>query len=104
MTESEETEPTDPKLWLNRTTGGIGFTSLFSDWSHEIATTVLPSFLVSLGAGPAWLGMIEGLADGLSSVVKLAAGYYTDSLPRRKPLALAGYAITSLATGALALA
>jgi len=46
--------------WLNRTTLGIGLTSLFSDWSHEIATTILPAFLASLGAGPGWLGAIEG--------------------------------------------
>ena len=62
--------------WLNRTTLGIGLTSLFSDWSHEIATAILPAFLASLGAGPGWLGVIEGTADGLSSFSKLAAGHY----------------------------
>jgi MFS family permease len=90
--------------WLNRTTVGIGLTSLFSDWSHEIATTILPAFLASLGAGPGWLGMIEGTADGLSSLSKLAAGHYTDRLKRRKPLVASGYILTMLATGALALA
>ena len=90
--------------WLNRTTVGIGLTSLFSDWSHEIATAILPAFLASIGAGPAWLGIIEGSADGLSSVVKLAAGHYTDLLRRRKPLVLVGYVITAAGTGALALA
>jgi len=90
--------------WLNRTTLGIGLTSLFSDWSHEIATSILPAFLASLGAGPAWLGVIEGTADGLSSFSKLAAGHYTDRLKRRKPLVEVGYVITALATGALALA
>src|SRR5581483_12011886 len=90
--------------WLNRTTLGIGLTSLFSDWSHEIATSILPAFLASLGAGPAWLGVIEGTADGLSSFSKLAAGHYTDRLKRRKPLVEIGYVVTALATGALALA
>jgi MFS family permease len=90
--------------WLNRTTLGIGLTSLFSDWSHEIATSILPAFLASLGAGPAWLGVIEGTADGLSSFSKLAAGHYTDRLKHRKPLVEIGYVITALATGALALA
>jgi MFS family permease len=90
--------------WLNRTTLGVGLTSLFSDWSHEIATTVLPAFLVSLGAGPAWLGIIEGTADGVSSFSKLAAGHYTDRLKHRKPLVLSGYVLTTVATGALALA
>jgi MFS family permease len=90
--------------WLNRTTLGIGLTSLFSDWSHEIATSILPAFLASLGAGPGWLGVIEGTADGLSSVSKLAAGHYTDRLKNRKPLVQSGYILTTLATGALALA
>ncbi len=48
--------------WLNRTVLGIGLASLFSDWSHEIATTVLPAFLASIGAGAAWLGLIEGVS------------------------------------------
>jgi MFS family permease len=90
--------------WLNRTTLGIGLTSLFSDWSHEIATAILPAFLASLGAGPGWLGAIEGTADGLSSFSKLVAGHYTDRLKRRKPLVQVGYVVTTLATGALALA
>jgi MFS family permease len=93
-----------PDSWLNRTTVGVGLTSLLSDWSHETATTVLPAFLASLGAGPGWLGLIEGTADGLSSVAKLSAGHYTDQWRRRKPLVLAGYVLTTLATGALALA
>src|SRR5439155_182067 len=48
--------------WLNRTVLGVGLTSLFSDWSHETATAVLPAFLAAIGAGPAWLGAIEGIA------------------------------------------
>jgi len=88
--------------WLNSTTLGIGLTSLFSDWSHETATSILPAFLASLGAGPGWLGVIEGAADGLSSISKLAAGHFTDRLRRRKPLVLTGYLLTALGTGALA--
>ena len=96
---------TSPKQsWLNRTVLGVGLTSLFSDWSHETATAVLPAFLATIGAGPAWLGAIEGVADGLSSFAKLAAGYYTDKLERRKPLAVFGYAFTALCTASFGLA
>lgn len=98
------TEPTEQNPWLNRTVLGVGLTSLFSDWSHETATAVLPAFLAAIGAGPAWLGAIEGIADGLSSFTKLAAGHYTDRLKRRKPLAVFGYAITALATASFAFA
>jgi MFS family permease len=94
----------ETKSWLNRTVLGVGLTSLFSDWSHETATAVLPAFLAVIGAGPAWLGAIEGIADGLSSFAKLAAGHYTDRLKHRKPLAVFGYAFTALATASFGLA
>lgn len=98
-------EPSPQKIrWLNRTVLGVGLTSLFSDWAHETATSVLPAFLAVIGAGPAWLGAIEGIADGLSSFSKLWAGHYTDRLQKRKPLVLAGYAITALATASFAFA
>ena len=90
--------------WLNRTVLGIGLTSLFSDWSHETATAVLPAFLGVIGAGPAWLGLIEGIADGISSFAKLASGHYTDQLKQRKPLAVVGYAVTALCTASFAFA
>lgn len=90
--------------WLNRTVLGIGLASLFSDWSHEIATTVLPAFLATMGAAAAWLGVIEGVADGLSSFAKMGSGYYTDRLRRRKPIAVAGYVITALGTASFGLA
>jgi len=102
---SQEDKSTDKgKGWLNRTVLGVGLTSLFSDWSHETATAVLPAFLAVIGAGPGWLGAIEGIADGLSSFAKLSAGYYTDRLKRRKPLAVFGYAVTALATASFAFA
>jgi MFS family permease len=91
-------------MWLTPTVLGVGLTSLFSDWSHEIATAVLPAFLAAIGAGPAWLGAIEGIADGLSSFAKLGAGHYTDQLKRRKPLAVLGYAVTAISTASFALA
>jgi MFS family permease len=97
-------ERAQKQSWLNRTVLGVGLTSLFSDWSHETATSVLPAFLATIGAGPAWLGVIEGIADGLSSFAKLAAGHYTDRLKHRKPLAIFGYAVTALATASFALA
>ena len=90
--------------WLNRTVLGIGLASLFSDWSHEMATTVMPAFLATLGAAAAWLGVIEGVSDGLSSFAKLGSGYYTDKAARRKPIAVAGYIATALGTASFGLA
>ncbi len=90
--------------WLNRTVLGIGLASLFSDWSHEMATAVLPAFLATMGVAAAWLGVIEGVSDGLSSFAKMASGYYTDKLQRRKPIAVIGYLITALGTASFGLA
>jgi MFS family permease len=90
--------------WLNRTVLGIGLASLFSDTSHEMATTVLPAFLATMGVAAAWLGLIEGVSDGLSSFAKIASGYYTDRLQRRKAIAVLGYVITALGTASFSLA
>jgi MFS family permease len=90
--------------WLNRTVLGIGLSSLFSDWSHETATAVLPQFLATLGAAAVWLGLIEGVSDGLSSFAKMASGYYTDRLRERKNIAVAGYLTTPLTIASIGLA
>ncbi|MBI4325140.1 MAG: MFS transporter [Chloroflexi bacterium] len=95
---------TSKPCWLNRTVLGIGLASLCSDWSHEIATAVLPAFLATMGVAAAWLGLIEGVSDGLSSFAKMASGYYTDRFRRRKPIAVAGYVVTALGTAAFGLA
>lgn len=98
-------EQTKPRVrWLNRTVLGIGLASLFADWSHEIATTLMPAFLATMGVAAAWLGLIEGVSDGLSSFAKMASGYYTDRLRRRKPIAVIGYVITALGTASFGLA
>jgi len=101
---SSMSETSPKQTWVNRTVLGVGLTSLFSDWSHETATAVLPAFLAAIGAGPVWLGAIEGISDGLSSFAKLASGHFTDRLKRRKPLAVFGYAFTALATASFAFA
>lgn len=93
-----------PRRWLNSTVVGIGLASLLADWSHEIATTILPAFLASMGVAAAWLGLIEGVSDGLSSFAKLASGHWTDRLRRRKAVAVAGYLVTALGTASFGMA
>ncbi|MBN1461222.1 MAG: MFS transporter [Armatimonadetes bacterium] len=82
----------------------MGLTSFLSDAGHEMATTVLPAFLTLIGAPASALGLIEGIADALSSFVKLLSGWYGDRLARRKPLVVGGYLLTGVGTGLLALA
>jgi MFS family permease len=95
---SETATANPPKRWLTRGVLGIGLTSLFSDWSHEAATSILPAFLASLGAPAAALGIIEGVSDGLSSFAKLAGGFLADHPAWRKPAGILGYLTTALTT------
>ena len=97
-------QPGTRPRWLNRTVLGIGLASLLSDTSHEIATAIMPAFLATMGAAAAWLGLIEGVSDGLSSFVKMGSGYYTDQLRRRKPIAVIGYLVTAVGTASIGLA
>lgn len=60
--------------WINRTVIGIVLATFLSDFSHEMCTAVLPLYLSTLGLGPAALGLIEGVADFLVSLSKLAGG------------------------------
>jgi MFS family permease len=90
--------------WLTRGVVGIGLASLFSDWGHETATALLPVLLSGLGAPAYALGVIEGVADGLSSFAKLAGGWIADRPLMRKPIAFAGYLVTGLSTFAFGFA
>jgi len=82
----------------------FGATSFLNDTATEMAYWVLPAFLVSLGAGPAQLGLIEGIAESVASFAKLFSGYLTDRIDRRKPLVVAGYAVANAVKPLLALA
>ena len=93
-----------PKRWLTRGVLGIGLASLFSDWGHEAATSILPAFLASLGAPAVALGIIEGVSDGLSSFAKLAGGWIADRPSLRKPTGIIGYLATGVSTFAYAFA
>ena len=92
------------KKWINRNVAGMALASFFSDAGHEAATSILPLFLISIGAPASALGIIEGVADAVSSFVKLGSGWLSDRLGRRKPLAVFGYTLTGLTTGLFALA
>jgi MFS family permease len=81
----------------------FGLTSFLNDTATEMAYWVLPAFLVSLGAGPAQLGLIEGLAESVASFAKLFSGYLTDRIDRRKPLVVAGYFVANAVKPLLAL-
>jgi MFS family permease len=98
----DESPDTQPSAALN--IYAFGITSFLNDTATEMAYWVLPAFLVSLGAGPAQLGVIEGIAESVASFAKLFSGYLTDRLDRRKPLVVAGYFVANAVKPLLALA
>src|ERR1017187_5287678 len=81
----------------------FGLTALFNDTASEMAYWVLPAFLASIGAGPAQLGIIEGIAESVASFVQLFSGYLADRISRRKPIVVAGYFVANLVKPLLAL-
>jgi MFS family permease len=83
----------------------IGIVSLLNDASSEIIYPLLPVFLsVTLGASPAVVGLIEGAAESVSSLLKLFAGYFSDRRGKRKVFVVLGYGLANLVRPLLAFA
>ena len=100
---SESGGAAKPKL--PRTVFALALVSLFTDASSEIIYPLLPLFLTTtLGASAGMLGMIEGAAETTASLLKLASGWWSDRVARRKPLVVIGYTIASVVRPLVALA
>lgn len=75
----------------------LGLVSLLTDVSTEMVYPLIPIYLTAqLGATPAIVGIIEGMAESLASLLKVFSGYWSDLVGRRKPLAIAGYSFSSV--------
>lgn len=101
----DEREASESGRWLSPGVAAVGVASLGSDAGHELTTSLLPTFLTStLHAGPAALGVIEGVSDALIGISKLAGGPLSADPARRGRLASGGYLFTAFATAAIGLA
>jgi MFS family permease len=92
---------------LPRTVIALGVTSLFTDVASEMVVPLLPAFIATLGAGPTFLGLIEGVADAVAAALKYASGKWTDAARltgTRRRYVLGGYALASLVRPLLAFA
>ena len=88
--------------WLNRNVLGIGLADLAADANYEMVFAVLPLFITAgLGAPAFAVGLVEGIGDGSSAVVKLWSGWYSDRIAWRKRLAVGGYGTTVVGLGLL---
>src|SRR5262249_47890275 len=103
-----------PAGWLNRNVVGAGLTSLLADACYETATAIMPGFLAVLEArddkatafafAALWVGLTEGLADGVSTSVKLAGAWWSERVGHRKAVVTLAYALTGAATAFFAVA
>jgi MFS family permease len=99
-----DSRKTNGNNWFNRNVFAFGLTSFLSDFCHEMATSVLPQFMQAIGSSAVALGFIEGIADAISSFVKLGAGYHSDKIGHRKSWAVAGYFLTAISKSIFAFA
>ncbi|WP_411281457.1 MFS transporter [Gemmatimonas sp.] len=92
--------------WMpTRNVLALAAVSFLTDASSEIIAPLLPLFLVgTLGATVSMVGVIEGSAEAVASLLKLASGWWSDRVSRRKPLIVAGYTIASLVRPLVAIA
>ncbi|MEP6741870.1 MAG: MFS transporter [bacterium] len=90
---------------LPRNVFAISLVSLLNDASSEIIYPLLPIFLsLTLGASPGVVGLIEGAAESISSLLKLFAGYFSDRKGKRKSFVVFGYLLSSFVRPLLAFA
>ena len=89
---------------LSRNVVLLGVVSFFADVSSDMVMPLLPAFLVSLGAGAAFLGVIEGAAEATAALLKYLSGRWADKVRRLLPLAVVGYALAAVARPFLAIA
>jgi MFS family permease len=82
----------------------LGVTSFFADVASDMVVPLLPSFIVSLGGGAAFIGAVEGMAEAAASLLKFVSGRWADRSRRLLPLAACGYAVAGAVRPLLALA
>ena len=81
-----------------------GLTSFFTDTSTKMVYSVMPLFLLSIGASKTTISLIEGIAESTASILKAISGYWSDKIGKNKPFMIIGYGITAIITPLYALA
>jgi len=73
-----------------------GITSFLTDTSVKMVYSVMPMFLMSMGASKTSLSLIEGIAESTASLVKTLSGFWSDKIGKNKPFMLIGYGLSAL--------
>lgn len=95
-TPSREMNRNSTILGFSRNIFFTGLISFLTDTSVKMIYSVMPMFLMSIGASKASLGLIEGVAESTASLVKALSGFWSDKIGKNKPFMLAGYAISAI--------
>jgi MFS family permease len=92
-----ENEVSDKSLFgFSRNVINTGFVSFLTDSSVKIIYSIMPMFLLSLGATKTSLALIEGIAESTASIFKVLSGFWSDKVGRNKPFMLVGYAFSAI--------
>jgi MFS family permease len=75
-----------------------GATSFFTDTSVKMIYSIMPLFLLSIGASKTAISAIEGIAESTASLIKALSGFWSDKIGKNKPFMIIGYGITALLT------
>lgn len=88
----------EKSFWgLSKNVRNLGWVSFFNDVSSEMIYPLLPLFLTQvLGAGVLFVGLIEGIAESVSSFLKLFSGWLSDRFQKRKRIIFFGYTLASI--------
>jgi MFS family permease len=81
---------------INKNIFFTGLTSFLTDTSVKMVYSVMPMFLLSIGASKTSLSLIEGIAESTASLLKSVSGYWSDKIGKNKPFMLIGYGLSSL--------
>lgn len=85
-----------PSGSLSRNILSTGITSFLMDTSVKMIYSVMPVFLLSIGASRTSLALIEGIAESTASLVKALSGFWSDRIGRNKPFMILGYGLSAL--------
>ncbi len=88
--------PQSPRVWRTRNVWAFSLASLFSDWGHEMVTSLLPGFLTAIGAPAIALGLTEGISNFAQAWAALWGGRENDRTAARHQILLVGYLLTGL--------
>ncbi|MBN1465970.1 MFS transporter, partial [candidate division KSB1 bacterium] len=86
----------DRVLGFSRNILFTGLTSFLTDTSVKMIYSVMPMFLLSIGASKTSLSLIEGIAESTASLLKSLSGFWSDKIGKNKPFLLLGYGLSAL--------